>query len=77
MGADAIGVYPNAQAYKAAHNTHMDKAHTPRSEALANADIAAAVAARAVKVGKHFATPAPKRERKPAKGSFFSRFFKG
>lgn len=55
----------------------MDKAHTPRSEALANADIAAAVAARTVKAGKHFATPAPKRERKPVKVSFFSRFFKG
>lgn len=72
-----IGVYTDAQTLWRAHNTHMNQAHTPRSEAFANEALAATIAARAVVLGKHFATPAPKRERKPVKVSFFSRFFKG
>jgi hypothetical protein len=68
-----IGVYPNAQYALLAHNTPMDKQHTLRSEAQAYKALAETRST--VRVGKHFATPAPKRIVK-SKPSILARIFK-
>lgn len=70
---NAIGVCPNVQVVAKAHNTRMDKQHTLRSEAQANKALADTRST--VFVGKHFATPAPKRSVK-VKPSLLVRLFK-
>ena len=74
VGGGAIGVYPNVQGGKKPYTVPMKR--EPRTEAQAQALIISGLKNRndSVKIGVHFAKPAPKREKR--KPSIFDRFFK-
>lgn len=76
VGAGAIGVYPYGVRAVLSYTVPMKR--EPRTEAQAQALIISGLKNRndSVKIGIHFAKPAPKRERKP-KSIFHRFFFKG